>query len=134
VKKPIEPHKPWEPCFSPPQSQVREVVGPVEDESGGYDEPYYPPLSIGYIEEWARTNDIEDPKTVQVYMHPSSREIEMVLEGNRVISQEEIDQAQVDHNKTLTHYREVEMPLYEAAMAEYEENLRHYYKWKHDNV
>ena len=34
----------------------------------------------------------------------------------------------------MKHYREVELPAYDAALEQYQEDMRAYYKRKHDNV
>jgi len=136
MKKPVEPQKPWEPLKPYFSTQVREQVGPVdEDEDGHYiDEPCYPDITIPFIEAWAAKNGIDDPRKVTVSFYPGSHEWELTIEGHRTITPEMRAEADREYAEKMKHYREVELPAYDAALEQYQEDMRAYYKWKHDNV
>jgi len=136
MKKPTEPHKPWPPTRSylPPEGlQVREQVGPIEDEDDVYDEPGYPEVTIQSIEDWAKDNGV-DPRSVTVHWHPGSHVYEMNYEARKPITKEMRDEANADYQAALKVFNEKAMPEYEARLAKYETDLRAYYKWQHDSV
>jgi hypothetical protein len=136
MRKPQEPQKPWPPVPPYLNDQVREDIGPIWEDEEGYeiDEPYYPEVTITMIEEWAATNGIEDPRTVTLEMHPRSHDLNMVLCGKRTITAAMKHEANAEYQAAMKEYNEVTLPAYQAAEAKYAEDLRAYYKWKHDNV
>ncbi len=131
MRKPTEPEKPYEPYPRYLSPQVREQVGPVDDDD--FDEPSYPTITIEFIEKWATKNGV-DPKTVKVDLYPGSHEYEMCLETTRTITDEMRQEVEVEHTAALKEYNEVTLPAYEAAKVQYDVDLRAYYKWKHDSI
>lgn len=133
MKKPTEPKKPWPPQKPWFNTQVREKIGPVNDDDWD-DEPYYPEVTIETIETFAKEHGIEDPRSVTLNMHPSAHTLDMFLVGNQTITQEMRDEANAEYQSNLKKYNEELLPSYEKAKAKYEEDLRAYYKWQHDRV
>lgn len=67
-------------------------------------------------------------------LHVSAFELEMYLEGKRVITPAEVAEADTKYEADLKYYEEVALPEYTESLDKYKADLRAYYKTKHDGV
>jgi hypothetical protein len=133
MKMPTEPKKPYPPYKRHLSTEVREQVGPYDEDDEEHtvycDGPQYPTLTIKFLKKWAKRNGVA-PKAVTVELHAGSHEYEMILKAPRPITKEMREEVERDYQEELTLHNEITLPAYEKALAEYNIDIRAYYQWR----